>query len=282
MAHEREKKSTKTAASRRQTSPPGFLTVGQTARILGVSTSTLRLWENMGLILPARSSGRFRLYSPEMLKVLKRIKYLRNVQRLSVRGIKAGLGKNLLTTTHKGTAATDVGGKLRRLRERNGLTLVEAAGRAGVSAGFLSSIELSRANASIATLHRLTAVYDTTVLQLFEAVPQPVSLVRAGERKAIETDSGVRMELLSPGSKMLECHLFRISPGDGSNGAYSHEGEEFIYVLSGNLEIWLDEMECHLLQEGDCLTFKSHLGHRWLNPSTEDAVLIWVNTPPTF
>ncbi len=243
----------------------------------------------MGLILPARSTGRFRLYSPEMLKVLKRIKYLRNVQRLSVRGIKAGLGKNLPTPPHKGTAATDVGGKLRRLRERNGLTLVEAAGRAGVSAGFLSSIELSRANASIATLHRLTAVYDTTVLQLFEAVPQPVSLVRAGERKAIETDSGVRMELLSPGSKMLECHLFRISPGDGSNGAYSHEGEEFIYVLSGNLEIWLDEMECHLLQEGDCLiqegdclTFKSHLGHRWLNPSTEDAVLIWVNTPPTF
>ena len=173
MAHEREKKSTKTAASRRQTSPPGFLTVGQTARILGVSTSTLRLWENMGLILPARSSGRFRLYSPEMLKVLKRIKYLRNVQRLSVRGIKAGLGKNLPTTTHKGTAATDVGGKLRRLRERNGLTLVEAAGRAGVSAGFLSSIELSRANASIATLRRLTAVYDTTVLQLFEAVPCP-------------------------------------------------------------------------------------------------------------
>ncbi len=282
MAHEREKKSTKTAASRRRTSPPGFLTVGQTARILGVSTSTLRLWENMGLILPARSSGRFRLYSPEMLKVLKRIKYLRNVQRLSVSGIKAGLGKNLPTNPHKGTAATDVGGKLRRLRERNGLTLVEAAGRADVSAGFLSSIELSRANASIATLHRLTAVYDTTVLQLFEAVPQSVSLVRAGERKAIETDSGVRMELLSPGSKMLECHLFRISPGDGSNGAYSHEGEEFIYVLSGNLEIWLDEMECHLLQEGDCLTFQSHLGHRWLNPSTEDAVLIWVNTPPTF
>ena len=61
---------------RNRTSLLGFLTVGQTARILGMSPSTLRLWENVGLITPARSQGRFRLYSPELLDVLKRIKYL--------------------------------------------------------------------------------------------------------------------------------------------------------------------------------------------------------------
>src|SRR5574339_870651 len=66
----------------------GFLTVGQTARILGVSPSTLRLWENVGLIAPVRSNGRYRLYSPQLLKVLKRIKYLREEQRLNVTGIK--------------------------------------------------------------------------------------------------------------------------------------------------------------------------------------------------
>jgi len=56
-----------------------FLTVGQAARILGISPSTLRLWENVGLVTPARSSGRFRLYTPELLEVLKRIKYLHDV-----------------------------------------------------------------------------------------------------------------------------------------------------------------------------------------------------------
>src|SRR3954471_11399436 len=70
----------------------GFLTVGRTARILGVSPSTLRLWENVGLVSPVRSNGRYRLYSPELLKVLKRIKYLRDVQRLNVPGIKRELG----------------------------------------------------------------------------------------------------------------------------------------------------------------------------------------------
>src|SRR4051812_23376751 len=47
----------------------GLLTVGESARILGVSPSTLRLWENVGLISPVRSNGRYRLYSPELLDV---------------------------------------------------------------------------------------------------------------------------------------------------------------------------------------------------------------------
>src|SRR5450631_240570 len=71
----------------------GFLTVGQTARILGISPSALRQWENIGLITPARSQGRFRLYSPELLDVLKRIKYLRDVKQLKGPGLKHLLDK---------------------------------------------------------------------------------------------------------------------------------------------------------------------------------------------
>jgi hypothetical protein len=59
-------------SSRRRRAEPagyGFLTVGRTARILGVSASTLRLSENVGLVSPVRSSGRYRLYSPDVLKV---------------------------------------------------------------------------------------------------------------------------------------------------------------------------------------------------------------------
>src|SRR6187397_609390 len=75
--------------------PPrvGLLTVGETARILGVSPSTLRLWENVGLVSPARSNGRYRLYSPELLEVLKRIKYLRDVRLLNLPGIRQELGR---------------------------------------------------------------------------------------------------------------------------------------------------------------------------------------------
>jgi len=62
----------------------------------------------------------------------------------------------------------------------------------------------------------------------------------------------------------------------------SHPGEEFIDMLAGTLEIWLDEVEHDVLHDGDRLWFESTLGHGWSNPSETDAVLLWVNTPPTF
>lgn len=261
----------------------GFLTVGQTARILGVSPSTLRLWENVGLITPVRSGGRYRLYSPELLEMLKRIKYLRDVKQLNVPGIKQALGSAAAKPPASGNGATpDLGDKLRRLRRRTGLGVNEAARQARISPGFLSAIERAHCNASVATLQRLAAAYGTTVIELFQQPKRPTRLVRPRERRVLQTHSGVRMELLSSGTTMLECMMFRVSPGAGSDGAYSHQGEEFIYMLEGNLEVWLDEIECHALEAGDSFWFESTLGHRWYNPGKTDAVLLWINTPPTF
>ena len=272
--------------ARKQNSNPvraRFLTIGQTARIVGVSSSTLRLWENVGLISPARNSGKYRLYSPEILEVLKRIKYLRDVKRLNVPGIKQELGNG-----HRPAKPlhvnqqTDLGPKLRQLRKSLGLGLLKAAEQAKITPGFLSAIELSRANPSVATLQRLAATYSTTVLEFFDIPHHKRRLIRPQERQSLRTESGVEMELLSIGTKMLECMLFRVPPKSGSDGTYSHVGEEFIYMLKGSLEFWLDELEVHELQAGDSFWFESNLGHRWFNPNNEEAVLVWVNTPVTF
>src|SRR6516164_7049203 len=98
--------------------PPRFLTVGETARILGISPSTLRLWENVGLISPARSSGRYRLYNPDLLDVLKRIKYLRDVKQRSVPSIKDALGdqRPAQPTSPDVNNKPDIGPRLRKMR----------------------------------------------------------------------------------------------------------------------------------------------------------------------
>jgi DNA-binding transcriptional MerR regulator/uncharacterized cupin superfamily protein len=260
-----------------------FLTVGQAARILGTSPSTLRLWENVGLVTPARSSGRFRLYTPELLEVLKRIKYLHDVKRLNLPGIKEVMSQALPAKANTdGRKCPDFGHKLRKLRKRQGLSLAEAAHRAGVSAGFLSSVELAHAKPSVSTLSRLAAAYGTTVLELYEVPKRPNRIVRPGKRQSIQTQSGVRMELLSTGTKMLETMLMHVPPGTGSDGAYTHQGEDWIYMLKGELEIWLDETECYVLHENESFWFESNRGHRWYNPGKKDVLMIWVNTPPTF
>ena len=245
-----------------------FLTVGQTARILGISSSTLRLWESVGLVTPARSAGSYRLYTPELLDVLKRIKYLRDVKKLNVPGIKEALGTDLRVNQPKqsGKTTSDIGNKLRRLRKKRSLTVMEAAQKAHISAGFLSAIELSRANPSVATIYRLAAAYGTTVLDLYDLPAQSNRVIRPRNRKSLETKSGVRMELLSTGTKMLESMLIRVPPGTGSDGTYQHQGEDFLYMLEGTLEVWLDEVECHVLERGDSFWFESNRGHRWFNP----------------
>ncbi|HET9088355.1 MAG TPA: cupin domain-containing protein [Acidobacteriaceae bacterium] len=306
----RKPEKSKLASSKPRSYPAGFLTVGQTARVLGVSSSTLRVWENVGLVTPARSNGRFRLYTSEMLELLKRIKYLRDVKQIGVPGIKQMLdnhspevetnstggiaprsdsrtGKNKERQEKPGrdkNAANkeNLGERLRIMRKRCGIGIVEAAQKAGISGGFLSAIELSRANASVATLQRLAAAYGTTVLEFFDLPHRANRLVRPQDRRVLSTDSNVSMELLSFGTRMLQCMIFRVPPSSGSDGAYSHYGEEFIYMLEGTIEFWLDEMECHILKAGDSFWFDSNMGHRWFNASTEEAVLLWVNTPITF
>jgi DNA-binding transcriptional MerR regulator/uncharacterized cupin superfamily protein len=276
---------TRSPQSRRTAGSKGarFLTVGQTARILGISSSTLRLWESVGLVTPARSSGSYRLYAPELLDVLKRIKYLRDVKKLNVPGIKEALGKLPIgRSLQPGRPTPDIGNKLRRLRRKRGLTITEAARRAHVSAGFLSAIELSRANPSVATIYRLAAAYGTTVLELYDLPAQSNRVIRPSNRKSLQTKSGVRMELLSTGTKMLESMLIRVPPGTGSDGTYQHQGEDFLYMLEGSLEIWLDEVERHVLEQSDSFWFESNRGHRWFNPTNKDAAVLWVNTPPTF
>jgi DNA-binding transcriptional MerR regulator/quercetin dioxygenase-like cupin family protein len=282
MAHASSRARGGRSPRRRPVDPSGygFLTVGQTARILGVSPSTLRLWENVGLVSPVRSNGRYRLYSPDLLKVLKRIKYLRDVQRLNVPGIKRELGT--LAAPRARTAKRPLGPLLRKMRQRRGMALAEAAGQAGISAGFLSSLERAQANASVATLQRLATTYGTTVMELFQTPAHHGRLVKPNERRVLEVHPGVRMELLSSGAPMLQSMLFRVAPLAGSEGSYSHQGEEFIYMVSGTLEVWLDELQCFVLQAGDSFWFESTHGHRWFNPGETEAALLWINTPPTF
>jgi len=254
----------------------GFLTVGQAAAIVGVSASTLRLWERAGLVAPARNAGRYRLYTPGELDILKRIKSLRDVEHLNVAGIRHALGDGGRARVVPGPV-TALGPRLKRLRQHAGLRLVQAAQRAGVSPSFLSGVERSLATASVATVQRLAAAYGTDVLELFNLPAQRNRLLGPGDRQVLQAHRGVRVELLSTGATRLESMLFRAEPRAGSSAAYAHEGEELVYVMAGSIEIWLDEFEHYLLRAGDSFWFESTRGHRWVNASaSEEAVLLWV------
>jgi len=259
----------------------GSLRISEVAKRVGISSSALRGWETLGLVTPQRTQSRYRLYKEEDVRLLKRALFLRRARGLNPAAIVHILKRQGVVSVPAESAASP-GARFRRLRQRRGLSLAQVAKATGVSVGFLSALERGQMSASIATLRRIARYYRTNILSFFEPARDNSRLVRPAERKILETTKGVRMELLAWGNTAMEPHLFRIKPGGNSGESYTHEGEEFLHVLQGQFEIWLNQNEHYLLQTGDSLYFQSSTPHRWKNPGKTESLLLWINTPPTF
>ncbi len=139
------------------------------------------------------------------------------------------------------------------------------ANAVGVSIGFLSNLERSQSGASIGIMRKLAQYFGLNILDLFNPIDGTGPLVRPRDRKSLEGGPGVQMELLASGKITMEPHLFRVAPGAGSGESYSHEGEEFLYLVRGRLDIELAGEEFQL-RAGDSFYFTSKTQHRWSNP----------------
>jgi DNA-binding transcriptional MerR regulator/mannose-6-phosphate isomerase-like protein (cupin superfamily) len=258
-----------------------MLRISEVAHRVGVSSSALRAWEALGLVAPQRTASRYRLYTELDVRLLQRALFLRRARGLNPAAIVHVLKRQGIVSASSENGALP-GQRFRRLRMRRGLSLTQVAKATGVSVGFLSALERGQMRSSVATLRRIARFYRTNILSLFEAARDNSRLVRPEQRKVLETTAGVRMELLAWGNTAMEPHLFRVKPNGGSGESYAHEGEEFLHVLRGQFEIWLNKTEHYHLKTGDSLYFESSTPHRWRNPGRTETCLLWVNTPPTF
>jgi len=258
-----------------------LLRISEVAQRLGISSSALRSWEALGLVAPQRTLSRYRLYTEADVRLLQRAIFLRRARGLNPAAIVHVLKKQGLAIA-PADARQSPGQRFRRLRQKRRLSLAQVAGATGVSVGFLSALERGQMRSSVATLRRIARFYKTNLLSFFETNGDAPALVRPADRKILETSPEVRMELLAWGNMAMEPHLFRIKPGGSSGEPYAHEGEEFLHVLRGEFEIWLQNQGHYKLKSGDSLYFESSTPHRWKNPGRSEAWILWVNTPPTF
>jgi DNA-binding transcriptional MerR regulator/mannose-6-phosphate isomerase-like protein (cupin superfamily) len=258
-----------------------FFKIGDVARRVGVSPSVIRSWEKLGLARPQRTRSKYRLYTSDDVKLLKRARFLRRVRGLNAAAIVELLRREGHPRPSPNGSAAAMGSRLRQLRTKRRLSLAQVARTVGISVGFLSALERAQMTGSVGTLRKLARFYKTNILDFFDATGASGRQVQPQERKVLEAGPGVRMELLAWGNTVMEPHLFRVAPLAGSGGSYSHEGEEFLFVLRGALSITL-EGEQYRLKAGDSFYFESATPHHWKNPGRTETWVLWVNTPPTF
>lgn len=185
-----------------------------------------------------------------------------------------------------------VGGRLRQARKDAGLSLRALAKRSGLSIGFLSQVERGLSSTSLAALKELAAALDLDIRDFFgdsapttpARLPSSFTLTRATGENTREYVSGARSyRMLSQrGPDMtLEPMLVHIAPGGEPEESYGHPGEEFAYVLSGELVYTVDGV-AHRLRPGDSVHLRSEVPHSLHNDSSTVCTVVSVVTPRMF
>ncbi|THV20290.1 MerR family transcriptional regulator [Peteryoungia ipomoeae] len=268
--------------------------IAEAARMAGVSPSTLRLWESQDLLQPIRTATGQRIYDKALVDRLKRIAWLRQERGLNPAAIRETLRDDMPAATDTAVDADDdaldaadtrPGTRMRRLRRDAGRTLDNVAQATGVSVSQLSTFERTSQGLSFTALHAVAQNLGTTLASLSgqEEASGGESLIREGRWPSWPTtSSGVQVQVLAEGRNQMECNRFQLAPGASSEGAYQHEGEEFIHMLQGSLEIILDGDKFFELNAGDSFYFESRRPHSWRNIAEGETILIWINTPATF
>jgi transcriptional regulator with XRE-family HTH domain len=184
-----------------------------------------------------------------------------------------------------------IGVRLRHARALLGLSLREVAERVGVTESFVSKVENNRVRPSLATLHKMVTVLQTNIGVLFadsENDSEQIMLIRQGKRPVIRVlgaaqRQGIRLERLIPArsDNLLQANIHVVPSGEGTDELISHSGQEFGFVLEGDVDL-IVAGERYELSQGDAFVFESALPHGYRNRSRRVARIIWVNTPPTF
>jgi len=164
--------------------------------------------------------------------------------------------------------AERIGGRIRELRLAQGLTLVQLAGIAELSHPFLSQLERGRARPSMGSLERIARALGSSQLELMAAAEdddepeQPdIVVVRSDEGTRGPYGAGLGRLLVHGrrGFHPMEFTADSQEPGD----FYQHDGDEFLYVLEGTVQVDFEGRESSVLTVGDSIYFEGGIRHRW-------------------
>ena len=181
-------------------------------------------------------------------------------------------------TDHLREDLTRIGGRLRRLRKERDWTLEELAERTGLSRAYLSRLESGDRQPSLSTLSEVAWAYGIPFSSLF--APEPESqhgVIVRGQDGVVRRGKGLSYARLSTSDWAFNLQPLRVlvpARGEGEF-LYQHEGEQWLYVLSGRMRLELADEE-FALETGDAAHFDAEQKHRFWALDGRDAEVILV------
>ena len=183
----------------------------------------------------------------------------------------------LSETLATGLESYQIGPKIRALRLKKGLGLVQLGEHTGLSSGMLSKIERGQLFPTLPTLLRIALVFGVGLEHFFvESKERPtLAVVRKRDRLRLpnrpkDTSPSYFFESLDfpVSDRKMEAYYAEFEAQSGSTEPHRHLGAEIIYVISGQLVVSFDG-EDTLLSEGDSMYFDSGFPHSYRRQGTE-------------
>ncbi len=180
----------------------------------------------------------------------------------------------------------DLGARVRELRKARDWTLERAAQQAGLARSTLSKIENGQMSPTYEALKKLAVGLEISVPQLFTQPSKGqmtgrMALTRMGEGTATITTT-YEHELLSEQltKKQMLPYRARIRARrvEEFDGWVRHDGEEFLYVLTGSIRLYTEFYEPVEMKRGDSAYYDATMGHNVVSTSAEDAMILWVTS----
>jgi len=188
----------------------------------------------------------------------------------------------MMKTERRGNYGMTLGSKLKTLREMKGYTLKQTAEISGLSIGFISQVERGQTDPSLSSLKKLSGALGVKLGDLFEQDSAVHVLVKKGEGNILHINSSVYCELLAASfNKTMEPMIKFIAPGGESGLVDHHTGEEFIWVIEGDLQMTLGNT-VYMLHSGDSVFFQANQIHAWKNVGTGLCRALWITSPPCY
>ena len=193
----------------------------------------------------------------------------------------------IVTRSHREAAVEplQLGQRVREIRLSQNLTLEEASKKTGLARSTLSKIENEQISPTFAAVTKLVNGLGIDIPQLFTQPPEKKAasgrrdVTRKGQGKLHPTTT-YEHELLATelsGKRMIPYRttVFARSFDDYQDWV-RHEGEEFLLVLNGRIELYTEFYQPVELAEGDSAYYDAEMGHVLISTSDEDAVILWV------
>lgn len=203
----------------------------------------------------------------------------------------ADTAKNMISIARcAGTSETadpvDLGARVRSLRKARNWTLEQAAKQAGLARSTLSKIENGQMSPTYDALKKLAVGLDISVPQLFtppaaDKITGRLAVTKSGEgaTKATTTyEHELLGEALSQKQMLPYRARIRARSMDEFDGWVRHDGEEFMYVLTGVVRFYTEFYEPVELKRGDSAYYDATMGHNVISTSPEDATILWVTS----